>query len=197
MNNDAPAMIDPTKKAAMLESNYVPPSPIDSGTPQVDTTRMETLLKGLSFEALVETTQAERTDPLLTNVAGLHSRTRFPSNMGVERENRWSGATRRTHPFAQRQRRRQAFGSGHVSLCNGPKPVGMFSPVVTENYKLPFFTVPKVGRTVFKYLFRRMEGIEDWDAVDRGLPHDIDVNGLKLLLHYSVEQATEWLTSPE
>ena len=73
----------------------------------------------------------------------------------------------------------------------------MFCPVATENYKLPFFTVPKVGCTVFKYLFRRMEGIEDWDAVDRGLPHDIDVNGLKLLLHYSVEQATEWLTSPE
>ena len=55
--------------------------------PQVETIRR------CSREALVETTRAERTDPLLTNVAGLHCRIRFPTNMGVERENRWSGAT--------------------------------------------------------------------------------------------------------
>ena len=180
---------------SMLDSNYVPPSPIDSGTPQVDTTRIETLLKGLPFQPLVETTQAERTDPLLTNVAGLHSRIRFPTNMGVERENRWSGASLEEPILLPNDNDKplQVDTSHYVMSKTGWDA----SPVVIEKYKLLFFTVPKVGCTVFKHLFRRMEGIEDWDAVDSRLPHDIEVNGLTLLSHYSVEQATEWLTSPE
>ena len=40
--------------------------------------------------------------------------------------------------------------------------------MVTE-IEASLFTVPKVGCTVFKQLLRRMEGIEDWDAVDSGV----------------------------
>ena len=40
--------------------------------------------------------------------------------------------------------------------------------MVTE-IETSLFTVPKVVCTVFKHLLRRMEGIEDWDAVDSGV----------------------------
>eukprot|EP00578_Thalassiosira_sp_NH16_P000720 CAMPEP_0181138202 /NCGR_PEP_ID=MMETSP1071-20121207/34119_1 /TAXON_ID=35127 /ORGANISM="Thalassiosira sp., Strain NH16" /LENGTH=282 /DNA_ID=CAMNT_0023225019 /DNA_START=355 /DNA_END=1203 /DNA_ORIENTATION=- len=68
------------------------------------------------------------------------------------------------------------------------------APIVIESHKLIFFTVPKVGCTVFKRLFRRMMGYENWKTKD---PHDPSKNGLKYLHRYSMENATAMLTSPE
>jgi len=67
------------------------------------------------------------------------------------------------------------------------------SPVVLEEYKLIFFTIPKVACTVWKQLFRRMMGNKNWT-----LPaHNPKTNGLRYLHHYSLERATEFMTSPE
>jgi len=73
------------------------------------------------------------------------------------------------------------------------------APIVVESHKLVFFTVPKVGCTVWKQLFRRMEGHSDWQSqeLDLFLPHDPKHNGLKYLYHYSLERASEIMTSPE
>ena len=35
-------------------------------------------------------------------------------------------------------------------------------PYVIESHKLVFYTIPKVSTTVFKKLFRRMEGYDNW-----------------------------------
>jgi len=67
-------------------------------------------------------------------------------------------------------------------------------PIVIESHKLIFFTIPKVGCTIFKQLFRRMMGYENWKTID---PHDPSRNGLDYLHHYSRENATAMLTSPE
>ena len=67
---------------------------------------------------------------------------------------------------------------------------------------LRFFTIstiPKVGCTVWKQLFRRMMGFKDWQSQDYSamLPHNPHTNGLKYLYHYSLEEASEMMTSPE
>jgi len=67
-------------------------------------------------------------------------------------------------------------------------------PIVIESHKLIFFTVPKVGCTVFKQLFRRMMGYKNWRTKD---PHDPSRNGLMYLNHYSMEKATAILKSPD
>jgi hypothetical protein len=71
-------------------------------------------------------------------------------------------------------------------------------PVVVEEFKLVFFTVPKVACTTWKQLFRRIQGIPKWDIQDytTGLPHNPDVNELKYLWHYSVQDANRIMTSP-
>lgn len=73
------------------------------------------------------------------------------------------------------------------------------APIVVESHKLVFFTVPKVGCTVWKQLFRRMEGYPDWQEQDgtRLLPHNPAENGLKYLYDYSIEKANEIMTSPK
>lgn len=73
------------------------------------------------------------------------------------------------------------------------------SPVVIESHKLIFFTIPKVGCTVWKQLFRRMMGYEDWTSQDgtKLIPHNPEENGLKYLYDYSTERASEMMTSPE
>ena len=74
------------------------------------------------------------------------------------------------------------------------------APVVIEQYKLIFFTIPKCGCTVWKQLFRRMMGYSDWVTQDGDstlLPHNADLNGLKYLYDYSVEAASEMMTSSE
>ena len=75
------------------------------------------------------------------------------------------------------------------------------APIVLEEYKLLFFTVPKVGCTAFKQLFRRMMGHADWKDhqyyTQPFLPHNPDRNGLKYLSQYPLEKANEMLTSDE
>lgn len=73
------------------------------------------------------------------------------------------------------------------------------APIVIEEYKLIFFTIPKVACTSFKQLFRRIMGQKDWKSQDarKLLPHNPKYNRLKYLWHYSLEEATEMMTSPE
>jgi hypothetical protein len=73
------------------------------------------------------------------------------------------------------------------------------APIVIESHKLVFFAIPKVGCTVWKMLFRRMMGYADWQSQDYSSfqPHNPGVNGLKYLYQYSLEEASEIMTSPE
>lgn len=74
------------------------------------------------------------------------------------------------------------------------------SPIVLEDFKLIFFTIPKVGCTIWKQLFRRMEGDRDWykqDWWDKMLPHNPETNGLKYLYDFPIERASVMMTSPE
>lgn len=73
------------------------------------------------------------------------------------------------------------------------------APIVVESHKLIFFTIPKVGCTVWKQLFRRMNGANDWLSQDeeKQLPHNPSTNGLKYLYHYSLQEASKMMTSSE
>jgi hypothetical protein len=66
-------------------------------------------------------------------------------------------------------------------------------PVVIEEYKLLFFTVPKNSCTEWKRLFRRMMNYSDWSLA---YPHNPDSNGLRYLGQYKNSQQTEFMTSP-
>ena len=65
------------------------------------------------------------------------------------------------------------------------------SPVVVDKFKLIFFDIPKNSCTAWKTLFRRMVGFNDTSVV-----HSRD-NGLKILSHYSLQQATDMFNSPD
>lgn len=73
------------------------------------------------------------------------------------------------------------------------------SPIVIEEYKLIFFGAPKVVGIRFKQLFRRIMGKRDWQSTDgkKLLPHNPKYNGLKYLWNFTLEEATEMMTSPE
>lgn len=73
------------------------------------------------------------------------------------------------------------------------------APVIIESHKLVFFTVPKVGCTVWKQLFRRMMGYQDYQNQNprNVMPHNPRVNGLKYLTDYSLHNASIIMTSPE
>jgi Sulfotransferase family len=68
-------------------------------------------------------------------------------------------------------------------------------PVVIEQYRLLFFTVPKVACTTFKQLFRRIGGHQDW-MQQRGITHDPTKNGLRYLGMYPKSVQNEYMTSP-
>jgi len=72
------------------------------------------------------------------------------------------------------------------------------SPVVMEKYKLVFFTIPKVGCTQWKQLFRRAMGFANWKQErPTAIVHKPSVNGLKYLFDYPLEEAHHFLTSPD
>jgi len=75
------------------------------------------------------------------------------------------------------------------------------APIVDEQHKLLFFTIPKVACTTFKFLFRRIAGVKDWDTQDRidqkNLPHNPEHNNLKYLWDYPIEKANQMMTDPE
>jgi Sulfotransferase family len=81
-------------------------------------------------------------------------------------------------------------------------------PVVIEEFKLIFFTIPKVGCSVWKMLFRRMMHYENWKSDHFKLPgiagtlitgdkHNPRTNGLRYLSDYDLETASTMMTSPE
>jgi len=70
------------------------------------------------------------------------------------------------------------------------------SPIVIESHKLLFFTIPKVGCTVFKQLFRRMYGYQSWKEHNDFIPHHPMSNGLNYLYHYKPREAERMLTDP-
>lgn len=73
------------------------------------------------------------------------------------------------------------------------------SPIVIESHKLVFFTIPKVGCTIWKQLFRRMMNYSDWTSQDYDIhqPHNPEINGLKYLYNYTLEEASMMMTSPD
>lgn len=71
------------------------------------------------------------------------------------------------------------------------------SPIVVEKYKLVFFSTPRIGASVWKKAFRRMEGYKDWQSDANGLPHDPSQNGLKYLHMLGIEKASEIMKSAE
>jgi Sulfotransferase family len=73
------------------------------------------------------------------------------------------------------------------------------APIVIPQYKLIFFTIPKVGCTIWKQLFRRMMNYSDWTSQDyeQYQPHNPNENGLLYLYNYSIEEASSMMTSPD
>jgi len=76
------------------------------------------------------------------------------------------------------------------------------APIVLDEYKLVFFTIPKAGCTIWKQLFRRMMGFKNWQKQSQAndvkeLPHNPKFNGLTYLHHYSLEEASQIMTSRE
>eukprot|EP00934_Nitzschia_sp_Nitz4_P007489 Nitzschia sp. Nitz4//scaffold50_size126154//17706//18671//NITZ4_003671-RA/size126154-processed-gene-0.29-mRNA-1//1//CDS//3329553656//7479//frame0 len=72
------------------------------------------------------------------------------------------------------------------------------SPIVLEEYRLIFFSVPKVACTTFKQLFRKVKGFENWQSQNPNqmLPHNPKTNGLTYLSDYSTKKATRMMNSP-
>ena len=68
-------------------------------------------------------------------------------------------------------------------------------PFVVQSHKLVFFFIPKVACTVWKQLFRRMEGYDNWIGKNTNI-HDPLLNGLKYLNYYSLEDATRMMNDP-
>jgi hypothetical protein len=66
---------------------------------------------------------------------------------------------------------------------------------VVPEYKLIFFTFPKVASTEWKRMFMRMNGNPDWCT--RGNSHAEEFNKITTLQDYAPEIATAMMTSPE
>ena len=77
-------------------------------------------------------------------------------------------------------------------------PARWGNPLVVKEYKLVFFTLPKVACTEWKLLFRRMLGLPEWGkSIPRQGLHDPLKNDLMYLSNYTMEEAQEMLTSEE
>ena len=103
----------------------------------------------------------------------------------------------RSLPLRREGVRRDLVKSGDFVYYPNPENWDT-APVVIPSHKLVFFTVPKVGCTVWKQLFRRMMGHPDWASQDgaRGLPHDPATNGLLYLYNFSRAEASAMMTDP-
>jgi len=72
------------------------------------------------------------------------------------------------------------------------------NPIVIFEYKLLFFTIPKVACTEWKLLFRKMSGYGDWDAsVPLKALHNPSTNNLTHLADLPLDIAQQMLTSPQ
>ena len=109
------------------------------------------------------------------------------------------------HPPSLDLKRHSLFDHGEDDLLVQPldyiyhgKTAWGASPVILESHKLIFFTVPKVGCTIWYQLFRRIMGYKDWKKEEEGgLPWNPRINGLKRLYHYNRHKASQMMTSPE
>ena len=70
-------------------------------------------------------------------------------------------------------------------------------PIVVEEFKLLFFTIPKNTCSEFKMLFRRMMGFSNWktEGALSIITHNPYKNGLKYLGSYSKAKQVEFMTS--
>lgn len=154
-------------------------------------TKTGMLQRKTESEDTVEDISMQRTERSLEEYPVLEH-VRFRTKMGVEKRNMETGA-RVKEPINMEP--------GRTKLETGHYVMGKWgwdaSPVVVEEFKLIFFTIPKVGCTVFKQLFRRMRGFDDWADVTDRVPHDVEYNGLNLLSTYSVDKASEMLANPK
>jgi hypothetical protein len=73
---------------------------------------------------------------------------------------------------------------------------GARSTFVIPEYKLIFFTFPKVACSEWKRMFMRINGNENWCKIRNFNAHDPKLNGIKVLSDYPTEIATAMLTSP-
>eukprot|EP00557_Chaetoceros_sp_GSL56_P003342 CAMPEP_0176500348 /NCGR_PEP_ID=MMETSP0200_2-20121128/13480_1 /TAXON_ID=947934 /ORGANISM="Chaetoceros sp., Strain GSL56" /LENGTH=319 /DNA_ID=CAMNT_0017898963 /DNA_START=72 /DNA_END=1031 /DNA_ORIENTATION=- len=72
------------------------------------------------------------------------------------------------------------------------------NPLVVKEYKLLFFTIPKVACTEWKLLFRRILGLPEWPKdVPLLYLHDPTKNQLPYLSNFTMKEAQEMLTSKE
>ena len=72
------------------------------------------------------------------------------------------------------------------------------NPLIVPEYKLVFFTLPKVACTEWKLLFRRIYGLPEWPEgkLLQDL-HNPALNQLMYLSNYTLEEAQNMLTSDE
>lgn len=68
------------------------------------------------------------------------------------------------------------------------------SPIVVERFKLIFFTTEKAGCSVWKQLFRRIQGFQDWNDTSVS-QHNPATNGLVYLRDLPLERATDIMNS--
>jgi hypothetical protein len=66
------------------------------------------------------------------------------------------------------------------------------------SWKIIYFTSAKVGCTVWKQLFRRMMGYNNWSKQggEDLLPWNPATNGLTYLRHFNISEATRIMTDP-
>lgn len=78
-------------------------------------------------------------------------------------------------------------------------PSGWGNPIIITEYKLVFFTIPKVACTDWKLLFRRIEGQPEWNRTVQPLKllHQPVTNNLTILSNLPIGVAQHILTSPE
>jgi hypothetical protein len=74
------------------------------------------------------------------------------------------------------------------------RPRNAFNTFVIPEYKLIFFTFPKVACSEWKRMFMRMNGNPDWCS--RGNIHAPEKNKIKTLRDYDPNIATAMMTSP-
>ena len=71
------------------------------------------------------------------------------------------------------------------------------STFVIPQYKLIFFTFPKVACSEWKRMFMRMNDNPNWCKIKQFNAHDPELNQIKVLSDYPTEIATAMLTSPK
>jgi hypothetical protein len=111
----------------------------------------------------------------ISNSSGsVSTTTNTPTTMNTKNKKNYSPqeqARRTTHPTAVQNHPTKPFNKATTSSTTSTTssrapPTG--APIVVKKYKLLFFTIPEVGCTVWKQLFRRVAGYADWQIHQDG-----------------------------